>query len=120
MILGFFFFSSRRRHTRWNCDWSSDVCSSDLSRKRRSSEDGSTARGSCCCTAARTSGRTVSWPATRRVSWRFLPLFVEDCVFEDVTFGLVARGKEELHSFLRGAFAAVPDFHWQALFVGAG
>src|SRR6266568_91816 len=28
--LVFFFFSSRRRHTRWNCDWSSDVCSSDL------------------------------------------------------------------------------------------
>src|SRR5689334_24772152 len=26
----FFFFSSRRRHTRLNCDWSSDVCSSDL------------------------------------------------------------------------------------------
>src|SRR5689334_23569543 len=26
----FFFFSSRRRHTRWNCDWGSDVCSSDL------------------------------------------------------------------------------------------
>src|SRR5689334_23394132 len=25
-----FFFSSRRRHTRCNCDWSSDVCSSDL------------------------------------------------------------------------------------------
>src|SRR3989338_7278855 len=23
-------FSSRRWHTRWNCDWSSDVCSSDL------------------------------------------------------------------------------------------
>src|SRR6266568_6307705 len=29
-----FFFSSRRRHTRWNCDWSSDVCSSDVSRQR--------------------------------------------------------------------------------------
>src|SRR5207253_3680808 len=27
----FFFFSSRRRHTRWPRDWSSDVCSSDLS-----------------------------------------------------------------------------------------
>src|SRR5438034_7177597 len=26
----FFFFSSRRRHTRSLCDWSSDVCSSDL------------------------------------------------------------------------------------------
>src|SRR2546430_16555822 len=26
----FFIFSSRRRHTRFDCDWSSDVCSSDL------------------------------------------------------------------------------------------
>src|SRR5215510_16527553 len=31
----FFFFSSRRRHTRWPRDWSSDVCSSDLRRARR-------------------------------------------------------------------------------------
>src|SRR5947207_11819804 len=30
-----FFFSSRRRHTRSLCDWSSDVCSSDLGRGRR-------------------------------------------------------------------------------------
>src|SRR5207302_7209082 len=29
----FFFFSSRRRHTRFSRDWSSDVCSSDLSRR---------------------------------------------------------------------------------------
>src|SRR2546430_6874552 len=29
----FFFFSSRRRHTRFDCDWSSDVCSSDLLRR---------------------------------------------------------------------------------------
>src|SRR2546430_7231288 len=29
-LLLFFFFSSRRRHTRFDCDWSSDVCSSDL------------------------------------------------------------------------------------------
>src|SRR2546426_10189804 len=28
----FFFFSSRRRHTRLQGDWSSDVCSSDLTR----------------------------------------------------------------------------------------
>src|SRR2546427_6810771 len=28
--LASFFFSSRRRHTRFDCDWSSDVCSSDL------------------------------------------------------------------------------------------
>src|SRR5688572_32460490 len=30
ILLFFFFFSSRRRHTRFDCDWSSDVCSSDL------------------------------------------------------------------------------------------
>src|SRR2546430_11403075 len=31
----FFFFSSRRRHTRFDCDWSSDVCSSDLRLRER-------------------------------------------------------------------------------------
>ena len=30
MKCGYFFFSSRRRHTRFTSDWSSDVCSSDL------------------------------------------------------------------------------------------
>src|SRR5690349_24118203 len=30
LLEGIFFFSSRRRHTRSLCDWSSDVCSSDL------------------------------------------------------------------------------------------
>src|SRR5205085_5915943 len=29
------FFSSRRRHTRFDCDWSSDVCSSDLTLRRK-------------------------------------------------------------------------------------
>src|SRR2546430_12163298 len=37
----FFFFSSRRRHTRFDCDWSSDVCSSDLKELR----DGTLTRG---------------------------------------------------------------------------
>src|SRR6266850_5235265 len=30
ICMSFFFFSSRRRHTRLQGDWSSDVCSSDL------------------------------------------------------------------------------------------
>src|SRR2546430_13561374 len=30
LSLSLFLFSSRRRHTRFDCDWSSDVCSSDL------------------------------------------------------------------------------------------
>src|SRR5689334_8646408 len=29
-FIGLIFFPGRRRHTGWNCDWSSDVCSSDL------------------------------------------------------------------------------------------
>src|SRR6267142_3533347 len=37
------FFSSRRRHTRLTCDWSSDVCSSDL---------GETAKGGFICQPA--------------------------------------------------------------------
>src|SRR5438067_70865 len=33
LYCSFFFFSSRRRHTRSKRDWSSDVCSSDLPRQ---------------------------------------------------------------------------------------
>src|SRR5690625_8053105 len=48
----FFFFSSRRRHTRWPRDWSSDVCSSDLVRPgtggRPSHPDLSAAEGLGC------------------------------------------------------------------------
>src|SRR5262249_56572136 len=36
--LQFFFFSSRRRHTRLVSDWSSDVCSSDLRQDQRGGE----------------------------------------------------------------------------------
>src|SRR5688572_32059696 len=39
IFLFFFFFSSRRRHTRFDCDWSSDVCSSDLEADRAPSND---------------------------------------------------------------------------------
>src|SRR2546430_7189776 len=35
-----FFFSSRRRHTRFDCDWSSDVCSSDLHGELGAGDDG--------------------------------------------------------------------------------
>src|SRR2546430_8988033 len=37
----FFFFSSRRRHTIFDCDWSSDVCSSDLAALDRVGLEGS-------------------------------------------------------------------------------
>src|SRR5207253_4671989 len=38
-IMELFFFSSRRRHTRWPRDWSSDVCSSDLSQRQEKRRD---------------------------------------------------------------------------------
>jgi steroid delta-isomerase-like uncharacterized protein len=44
---------------------------------------------------------------------RVLMLFTDDCIFEDVTFGVVTRGKEELRSFANGAFAAVPDLQFE-------
>src|SRR2546427_6746900 len=40
VLFFFFFFSSRRRHTRFDCDWSSDVCSSDLGERGRAVEQG--------------------------------------------------------------------------------
>src|SRR2546429_7317808 len=55
VVLFFFFFSSRRRHTRCSRDWSSDVCSSDLSSVRaRVVPRGAQA---CCTDRGTTAGR---------------------------------------------------------------
>ena len=40
----------------------------------------------------------------------FLSLFTDDCIYEDVTFGIVNHGKSELRAFIEGVFAAFPDF----------
>jgi steroid delta-isomerase-like uncharacterized protein len=44
---------------------------------------------------------------------RVLAHFVDDCVFEDVTLGATAHGKEEFRSLLEGAFEAVPDIEYE-------
>jgi steroid delta-isomerase-like uncharacterized protein len=55
----------------------------------------------------------VAWSSNENTNpERVLALFADDCVFEDVTFGVVVRGKEALRSFVSGAFAAVPDFKY--------
>ncbi len=41
----------------------------------------------------------------------FLSLFTDDCVYEDVAFGVVNHGRNELRAFIDGIFAAFPDFH---------
>src|SRR2546427_5105812 len=49
----FFFFSSRRRHTRFDCDWSSDVCSSDLYGQTHDVRD-QACPGAACVTGTQT------------------------------------------------------------------
>jgi steroid delta-isomerase-like uncharacterized protein len=43
-------------------------------------------------------------------SGNVLSLFTDDCVYEDVTFGVVNHGKKELQAFADGVFAGIPDF----------
>ena len=40
---------------------------------------------------------------------KILSLFTDDCVYEDVTFAAINRGKKELRAFAEGVFAGVPD-----------
>src|SRR5688572_32924656 len=66
----FFFFSSRRRHTRFDCDWSSDVCSSDLSKTARwssGSSSGAPTRTWVRCASRRHAGPRASRSEERRV-----------------------------------------------------
>src|SRR5256886_16091048 len=60
----YFFFSSRRRHTRFDCDWSSDVCSSDLRAAFSGSPGTSTGRaastGGVACSTSITASRSSS------------------------------------------------------------
>lgn len=42
-----------------------------------------------------------------------LTLFTEDCVYEDVAFGMVHRGKVELKSFAEITHAAFADFNFK-------
>src|SRR2546430_699869 len=55
-----FFFSSRRRHTRFDCDWSSDVCSSDLDSPYRNRNAITPTKG------GNTAGRAMSEPRVFR------------------------------------------------------
>src|SRR5438105_5645850 len=69
----FFFFSSRRRHTISTRDWSSDVCSSDLTWRRYGSCRSSTFARTICITNTRTIRRQrqgTCWRAAPRSACR--------------------------------------------------
>src|SRR5215831_8899249 len=44
---------------------------------------------------------------------KVLSIFTDDCVYEDVTMGVVNHGKTELETFARDIFGAFPDFTLQ-------
>src|SRR5690625_6110532 len=56
-----FFFSSRRRHTRWPRDWSSDVCSSDLAFHHFLAWGNSTFRALSSGASSRVTGASAAW-----------------------------------------------------------
>src|SRR5438034_10636986 len=73
VLFFFFFFSSRRRHTRSLCDWSSDVCSSDLFNGGSGSPGRSTKRLTQCSGTSRSESRnftgslmTAPWESSPR------------------------------------------------------
>src|SRR2546430_7601288 len=71
----FFFFSSRRRHTRFDCDWSSDVCSSDLANGLPAATlflMGRLAEHHAGTTAQARKTLTRSWRKVRGKRWRAL------------------------------------------------
>src|SRR3989442_15773840 len=71
----FFFFSSRRRHTRCGRDWSSDVCSSDLFTNRISLPSESVRVKGRTFAATREAADPVYWendhPLNRSVWWEW-------------------------------------------------
>src|SRR2546430_8763509 len=73
-----FFFSSRRRHTRFDCDWSSDVCSSDL------------AAGNRPDLASWQFGGTLSGPIVRNRVHFFLNADLQRRIVPDVGFLVAA------------------------------
>jgi steroid delta-isomerase-like uncharacterized protein len=44
---------------------------------------------------------------------QFLTLFTDDVVYEDVTFGVVNHGKQQLATFIDGFFPAFPDITFE-------
>src|SRR6266487_6033400 len=72
-----FFFSSRRRHTRWTGDWSSDVCSSDLELDGASDERYIAGRGGASRMKILFIGDIFGQPG-RRIVKEALPALLEE------------------------------------------
>src|SRR2546430_17318605 len=114
------FFSSRRRHTIFDCDWSSDVCSSDLTADRVDALVDATHPYAAIISAnAADAAAATRVPllALRRPPWMPLP---DDRWIEvaDAAEAVQALGKEPRRVFLAlgkseiGTFAQAPPHHY--------
>src|SRR5437764_11550807 len=82
VYLFFFFFSSRRRHTRYIGDWSSDVCSSDLT-----------------APAVWKELRALGYPVERQGEWAELPRrFLKDAMVADLAVDVLRRHAPDVRS----------------------
>src|SRR5438034_11556900 len=91
-----FFFSSRRRHTRSLCDWSSDVCSSDL------------VLGFVLGVVAATLTTLVQW----LVAWTGSIVTYEDWPLLGVLFGAGAMAGDSAKSFFKRRLGVEPGRPW--------
>src|SRR2546426_2054077 len=108
----FFFFSSRRRHTRLQGDWSSDVCSSDLRVRARSPlPPGDRARGRYVrfhpCQQTASPGALEGWPGSsllspsQRADRKSTRLNSSHLVISYAVFCLKKKKKNKEHSISR-------------------
>src|SRR2546430_513560 len=96
------FFSSRRRHTRFDCDWSSDVCSSDLRWRWKVEQQTGKRRGQI-------------WPvATPAIHDRMVMVksivVIPGLIFPGKIF--VQVGHRKLDNRLRAAMSGKPLINW--------
>src|SRR5260370_19604668 len=98
------FFSSRRRHTRFKCDWSSDVCSSDLG-----------TQSTVVCVPSVCEKRINMENANRRLMWHGMFLFLLGLFtgfleprFANIRMGLAAH----LEGVMNGTFLVALGAIW--------
>src|SRR5205085_4743041 len=115
-----FFFSSRRRHTRFDCDWSSDVCSSaDGVGEWATLTVGEAERGNGRRTAIKLL-REIRYPHSLGMLYSTFTAYLGFAVNEDEykVMGLAAYGRPTLLDKVRklirrtpdGAFALAPEY----------
>src|SRR5690606_30213062 len=105
------FFSSRRRHTRFSRDWSSDVCSSDLPRNRRADRPRGPSGGPSRRPGALAAGRAARHHGTWGRAALVIPVFRRTAVsiLVPVVFALAAAFSNALATVLqRKAALTVP------------